>query len=242
MDHNFAVANHTAERYLMRELNETDREAYEEHFFSCTACAEEIKSASEFMESARRVIQDELKSDELKSEVYSHAARHSIWGSWLNWRSLLQPFPAMACLLLVAVGGFAGYQNFVTIPSLATGAAAFVIPPDTATLALTQARGEPAKGPAGKPLHLRFAIPKPDDPAVTFSSYQADIVTDSNTMKYSFHISQQEAANPIDVALATGAWQPGKYFVVVRGVRSSGPGSNVEGELTRFPFELTFGD
>ena len=80
----------------MRELTEPDREAYEEHFFSCTACAEEIKSASEFMESARRVIQDEMKS-----EVYSHAARHSIWGSWLNWRSLLQPFPAMACLLLL---------------------------------------------------------------------------------------------------------------------------------------------
>lgn len=237
MDHNFALENHTAERYLMGELTEPERDAYEEHFFCCTACAEEIKSASAFMETARQVIQDDLKN-----EVYGHAARHSIWGSWLNWRSMLQPFPAMVCLLLIAVAGFAGYQNFVTIPSLATGAAAFVIPPDTATLALTQSRGEPAKGPAGKPLHLRFAIPKPDDPAVTFSSYQADIVTDSNTRKYSFHISQQEAGNPVDVALAAAAWAPGKYFVVVRGVSSSGTESNVEGELVRFPFELMSGD
>lgn len=236
MDHNFAVENHTAERYLIGELTETERDAYEEHFFCCTACAEEIKSASEFMESARRVIQDEVKS-----EVYGHAARHSLWGSWLNWRSMLQPFPAMACLLLIMVGGFAGYQNFVTIPGLAEGTPAFVIPPETAVLPLTQAHGEPAKAPAGKPLRLRFVIPKPDNPAATFGSYQADIVTGSNVKKCSFGISSPQAANPIDVALAAGPWAPGKYFVVIRGV-SSGTEGNVEGELVRFPFELTSGD
>lgn len=236
MDHNFALENHTAERYLMGELTETERDAYEEHFFCCTACAEEIKSASEFMESARRVIQDEVKS-----EVYNHAARHSIWGSWLNWRSMLQPFPAMACLLLILVGGFAGYQNFVTIPRLALGTPALVIPPETAVLALTRAHGEPAKAPAGKPLRLRFVVPKPDNPAASFGSYKADIVTDSNVKKYSFRISQQEAGSPVDVALRAAAWAPGKYFVVIRGV-SSGTESNAEGELVRFPFELTSGD
>lgn len=237
MDHNFALENHTAERYLIGELTETERDAYEEHFFCCAACAEEIKSANAFMESARRVIQDEMKN-----EVYGHAARHSIWGSWLNWRSMLQPFPAMACMLLIAVVGFAGYQNFVSIPRLAQESLAFVIPSASEVLPLTQSHGEPAKAQAGKPLRLRFVIPPPDNPTATFGSYQADIVTSSNIKKYSFRISQQEAGNPVDVALAAAAWAPGKYFVVVRGVSSSGTESNVEGELVRFPFELMSGD
>lgn len=232
MDHNFALENHTAERYLMGELTETERDAYEEHFFCCTACAEEIKSASTFMESARQLIQD---------EIHDHKFRHSIWGSWLNWRSMLQPIPAAVCALLIAVGGFGGYQNFVTIPRLAQGTRAIVIPSGTSVLPLTQSRGEPAKAPAGKPLLLRFVIPTPDDPAVTFSSYEADIVTESNVNKYSFRISQREAQSPIGVDLAGGRWAPGKYFVVIRGV-GSGTESSVEGELVRFPFELTSGD
>src|SRR5215467_11907716 len=117
MDHEYAIENHTAERYLLEELPEDEREAYEEHFFSCTACAEEVKSASEFIESARQVVQDELKA-----EIYGKAVHHTgIWGSWLNWRSIMHPLPAMACTLLVFVSGFSAYQNGVTIPAIKMG-------------------------------------------------------------------------------------------------------------------------
>src|SRR5215469_13152142 len=98
MDHKYAIENHAAERYLLHELDDEQRDAYEEHFFSCSACAEEVKTASEFLESARHVVQDEVKA-----QLYGHAARRSIWGSWLNFRSMLHPMPAMACALLVVI-------------------------------------------------------------------------------------------------------------------------------------------
>jgi hypothetical protein len=38
IDHQDAVKSLMAERYLLGELNAGEREAYEEHFFSCDAC------------------------------------------------------------------------------------------------------------------------------------------------------------------------------------------------------------
>src|SRR5215470_240635 len=124
MEHNEAIENHTAERYLLHELTEQERDAYEAHFFSCSACAEEIKAASEFMENARKVVQDELKA-----HIYSHVARRSIWGSWLNFRSMLHPIPAAACVLLVAVSAFGIYQNQVIIPHLKEQTSAQLVTP-----------------------------------------------------------------------------------------------------------------
>ncbi|HLJ29215.1 MAG TPA: zf-HC2 domain-containing protein [Candidatus Angelobacter sp.] len=235
MDHNSAIENHTAERYLMGELNEAERDAYEEHFFSCAVCADEIKSASEFMEGARQVVQAELTS-----QIYRHAVLGATWGSWLNWRSMLQPLPAAACFLVVAFAGFGGYQNRVTIPQLTQMAAVHVIPHDAVRMTLTAARGntddEKNKAPSDKPLYLTLAIP-PDAPAVSFTSYQLDIVTDSG-IKYSRNISKDEAQDPIDLSLAAGALQPGKYFVVIRGVNSAGTESGVKGETARFSFDI----
>ena len=42
MDHDLAIKNNAAERYLLGELTEVEIEEYEEHFFSCAACAHEV--------------------------------------------------------------------------------------------------------------------------------------------------------------------------------------------------------
>jgi hypothetical protein len=47
-----------AEKYLLGELLNSQREEYEEHYFDCADCAEDIKDAVEFMEGARRVFRD----------------------------------------------------------------------------------------------------------------------------------------------------------------------------------------
>lgn len=233
MDHMTAIENHTAERYLMGDLNEEDRDAYEEHFFSCAACAEEIKSASAFIESARRLVQDELRAQAYGAE-YRQAKRRS----WLNWGSLLQPIPAAACALLLMVGGFAVYQATITVPRLNQMASALVIPQNTVQMVLTQSHGEKEMAQAGKPLLLRFAVPAPDGSVASFNSCKADIVTESYARKFSFDISLQELHDPVQVFLNAGALQPGKYFMIVRGVKSDGKQDRELEELARLPFEI----
>jgi anti-sigma factor RsiW len=58
MDHNEAVRLLAAEKYLLGELPNLRREEYEEHYFDCADCAEDITDAVAFMESARQVFRD----------------------------------------------------------------------------------------------------------------------------------------------------------------------------------------
>ena len=46
IDHQDAVKSLMAERYLLGELNASEREAYEEHLFSCDACFDQFTAAA----------------------------------------------------------------------------------------------------------------------------------------------------------------------------------------------------
>src|SRR5690242_20940812 len=54
-DHQEAVKNLMAERYLLGELNASEREAYEEHLFSCDTCFEQVKAGTEFVGHLRQI-------------------------------------------------------------------------------------------------------------------------------------------------------------------------------------------
>lgn len=233
MDHNFAVENHTAERYLIGELTETERDAYEEHFFCCTACAEEIKSASEFMEGARRVIQ---------GEIHDHKFHHSVWGSWLNWRSILQPFPAMACLLLVTVGGFAGYQNWVVIPDLAKNRAtptttAQLVMPTSFIISESRSGENSITVPKDKAFILKFDIVDQG-----FPSYRTEIADESDTPLLALTVTEKDTASSVNFLVPADALKSGKYSLVIRGFNSNGAENAAKGEPTRISFELNVQD
>src|SRR6185369_6283770 len=45
MDHRHAVETLAMERYLLDEMTGQERDAFEEHFFSCAECAEDARAA-----------------------------------------------------------------------------------------------------------------------------------------------------------------------------------------------------
>ena len=51
IDHQEAIKNMMAERYLLRELSENERDAYEAHLFDCQACFEQVKAGNGVRES-----------------------------------------------------------------------------------------------------------------------------------------------------------------------------------------------
>lgn len=53
MTHQTAVETMAVERYLLGEMSESDRLTFEEHYFSCGECAEELRSAASMLEGAR---------------------------------------------------------------------------------------------------------------------------------------------------------------------------------------------
>src|SRR4030095_16187946 len=55
-DHTFPDREHAAERYLLGEMSDADRERYEEHFFSCAECAEDVRTTAAFLDDARKYV------------------------------------------------------------------------------------------------------------------------------------------------------------------------------------------
>jgi anti-sigma factor RsiW len=58
MDHSETVRSRVPERYLLNELAGGERSAFEEHFFTCEECAEEVRCGAILMENLREAIQN----------------------------------------------------------------------------------------------------------------------------------------------------------------------------------------
>src|SRR5947209_7448790 len=53
MNHEEAMKAQTTERYLLGDLPENERDAFEEHYFECAICADDLRSGSAFVDAVR---------------------------------------------------------------------------------------------------------------------------------------------------------------------------------------------
>ncbi|HEV3317571.1 MAG TPA: hypothetical protein VG488_11395 [Candidatus Angelobacter sp.] len=221
MDHDLAIKNNAAERYLLGELTEVEIEEYEEHFFSCTACAQEVKLGSEFIDHAREV----FKTD-FKAETKLVAKMSTAWGRF--WNSLRQPAPAFACALLALAGGFSLYQNSVI---------ADLKKPDIVNtgMILRNARG-PGDAPLWvgpkEPFNLRFDISSQEK----FSAYEVQVLDSSRTVVFSRYVPAQQTSDHLQMTFRGGTLKQGEYNVVIRGIST---GNADRPEIAKYSFALT---
>src|SRR3954467_2067694 len=108
MDHSEAIELRAAERYLLGELDATQRDQFEEHFFGCLECAGDVRSGAILVDNAR----DLLIHEPAQPQVI-HAPSRGNRG-WFGW---LQPAWGFAAAV-IALAAILSYQNLVTIPSL----------------------------------------------------------------------------------------------------------------------------
>ncbi len=103
MDHPQAVETLAMERYLLREMNDAERDAFEDHYFSCVECAEDARAAAVMQDGAASGFArgGEVVSIGDRSNVATFQPRRGSWRS-----SIALPWAAAA---LLAVG--LGYQT-----------------------------------------------------------------------------------------------------------------------------------
>src|SRR5437763_5529226 len=58
MDHETAVQTGATERYLLGELTGEDRDRFEEHYFMCPECAEDVRALTVFAANAKAVFRE----------------------------------------------------------------------------------------------------------------------------------------------------------------------------------------
>jgi hypothetical protein len=228
MDHSEAVRMGAVERYLLGELPPEVREQFEDHFFGCLECAQDVRAGAAFVDCARDVLRSERDSAPLR---VTPAEPSRGW-----WASLLRPavlVPAMAALIL-----FAAYQNFIVIPGLSRAVSQSNTPQTVESFSLATANSRAGGSLAitvssNKPFTLFADIP-PDN---RFGFYTCDLETESGTLIVSSKVLADDAKEAVQLLIPPSRLGVGKYVLVVRGHT---PNVETSSEVTRYPFTLNF--
>jgi hypothetical protein len=228
MNHSEAVQLEAAERYLLGELPPGVREQFEDHFFGCLECAQDVRAGAAFVDGARDILSSE--KDHAPARVPSKESSRG----W--WTSLFRPavlVPVMALLII-----FAAYQNIVVIPGLSKAASESSDPQTLQSFSLVTANSR-----AGGSLSITAAPNKPftlfvDIPSDNqFSFYTCDLQTESGTLIVSSKVSTEDARDTVQMLIPPSRLGVGKYVLIVRGYT---PNAETSTEITRYPFALNF--
>jgi len=220
MDHETAVREMMTERYLLHELNPAEQDEFEEHFFECRECGDDVRAGSAFITYS----QSELT--EVPQPSHAASVRKRTPEPWWGWLRPAFSAPALALLL-----GVIGYQNLVTYPKL------------------TQALNQPligswvsvnvgTRGTEARPVRARpgegFGVLLDIPPQEGFMSYTVDLYNPAGKLEWSGRIPTASAGENRQIYIPGRNRQPGVYTLVVSGTNPAGESK----ELSRHPIDL----
>lgn len=215
IDHEEAIKTLMAERYLLGELTENERDSYEEHLFSCQACFEQVQVGSELVSQIRQL------GPEATDSVPGFMSRFMT--------DLSQPVTIAALALFLFAASFAVHQNSIisrlkeprpemryTLVGVAHG---------SSEINLVQAT-------QGSGLSLNVEYARKGE----FTSYQAKILSGSGKTIHSVTLPENQVGTMASIDLPAEALKPGEYSIVVFGHR--GDGTQEEVGRSMFEFKL----
>jgi hypothetical protein len=219
MDHDLVVRQKMTERYLLGELDDREKDEFEEHFFDCPECALDVRAASAFVEQSKTVLAEKPE----KADVPVHTPPQAGWLAWLRPAFAV---PVFALLLMVI-----GYQNLVTYPQLKEAVnRPQVLPWRSINIGTRGANTPVIAVPRGGSFLLFVNIP----PDSHYSGYIADLYNPEGTLEWSLTIPATAAQDQYPVQVPGANRPAGNYTLAVRGVAPAG-GST---EIGRASFEL----
>ncbi|MCS6952021.1 MAG: zf-HC2 domain-containing protein [Bryobacterales bacterium] len=106
MDHAEAERTGAVDRYLLGELTEPEREAFEEHYFACPQCARDVLAGEALRANVRAVLLEDRRPDPV-------ALRSRPW-----FHRLRIPSPQLAWAAAGVFALVASYDRLVLVPRL----------------------------------------------------------------------------------------------------------------------------
>ena len=87
MNHDDAMEMMAAERYILGELEPAERDAFEEHFFDCSVCADDVRDSAKFAAGVRT--SDARVKAPTVGRFNWWAAAASVFAALLGYQSLV---------------------------------------------------------------------------------------------------------------------------------------------------------
>ncbi len=213
IDHELAIRELMAERYLLGELNESERAAYEAHLFECQVCFEQVRLGSELVGQI--------------SKIGAEATNASLWKRLPAL--FFQPVALSFAALFFCTLGWNFHQASVIRMSKTPHVVAVV------TLS-PESRGDSKiiKTSTDSTFDVRVVFP----PDAKDTLYRAEIISASGKEISNF-VTPALQPGELQIRFPAGTLLSGKYLLVIQ--REDGHGSPDQA-LGRFPFELVVQD
>ena len=210
MDHTAVVREKMTERYLLNELDSDLRDEFEEHYFDCPECAQDVSAGYQFVEQSKVVLAERSELVPVRA-IPDRARVQRGWFAWLR--------PAFAAPVLALLLAVVGYQNLVTYPRLQSELKRpQVLPAVSVNLGMWGAGGTATGVPEGKGLVLYLRIP----PDGAYARYTAELYNPGGKPEGSFTIAPRPGQDLWPVTVPRIDRQAGTYTLAVRGITSSG--------------------
>lgn len=200
MNHEEAVRNQMAERFVLGELTQHDSQRFEEHFFDCNECFENARLASEFLHYTYRALPREPEKSRMA---------HFIIDLW-------RPAARVMATLFLATASFAVFQQ--------TKIARLQEPVQVWPVYLTEQTRSPGNEkeisvPPGVLLELGTGFLQRDE----FTAYRFLILSEPDKRtRYMVPLHLQENDTSGTVVIPQNTLQEGTYSVLIQGKQRDG--------------------
>ena len=243
MNHDEAIQSGAAEKYILRELPDELRDAFEDHFLQCAECIKNMHALSGFAEGGAEVYEN------LRDELVPRKPQ-SIWSRFFQSAIVVPMFAAV--ILVLAVVGYqtsrSGAGN--SGPSDVTAVAGTSALADTAHGAI-RLFGDERKGGAQTPvvriragqgftLNFDFLSPR------KFDSYLGKLQDSSGRLVLPVTLPGDMANREVNLAVPAGLVHAGKYTLSFVGISSTPQSPNppdatvAENRVQSFTFDVEF--
>ena len=223
MDHLQAIHLQAAERYFLDELDERQHEEFEEHFFSCPECAEDVRSMAAVLAGAAAVATPRAGTG--PSPLAAPPARRRPRDRAVLWALA----GSVAALLVLAL-----YQGLAVIPRLeheAREAAALRAVPSY-FLALSRS-DPPTVAVAPSDRYVALVLSQSSDP---HARYRCALRDGAGRTLLTAVLEAQAPDEELQLLLPLRGLSPGPYVLALEGLTP--PTGVTAGPVALYPFTL----
>ena len=233
MNHQEAVSAGAVERYLLRQLSDTEADEFEQHFFDCLECTRGLQAGALLEDNAQAIFLEERASETPKL----FAVRRPAAGKRSVWAAFFAPSFAAPALAGLALALIAAYQTFIVIPRLRArvdaalapqAVASYVLPP------LSRGGARVLDVPAGAEFYAIYMDPAWDG---SFAAYECSVDDESGATRFHLRLAAPPPGKPLQILLSRSLLGSGRYTVVIRNAAESG---KPQTELARYALILKF--
>ena len=243
MNHAEALQSQCTERYLLGEMTPEEQLEFEDHFFDCQECAEDVKAAVAFTDNTRALIREgegELFGPlPAKAEV---TAREQAGGGVLIPflpRSLQPPPALLAAAVLLLLSGTV-FQNVVVIPELQSRLAEARSPQAVSWQFLTVSRSSaPVVEISSDHSWIGLRLSRSSEQA--FPYYRCELRDADGRAVQNAVVPAPPEGEELSIILPASDLASGEYALVLSGLESrSGP--TAAPEISRYALRLDLGE